>query len=208
MGMLVVDEYTTIDHADRAEIKVKGSRFIAEAFQVVSEEETLTRLESVRKREFQATHHCYAYVLGAPVASQFKYSDDGEPSGTAGKPIYDLIIGRSLTNVLVVVTRYFGGTRLGTGGLARAYSDAARAVLDRSGTRINYMTCRFRCEIEFSFYDSWQRELRRLGAYTVDARFSDRVTLVIDVRRSGAAELAESLAELTSGKGLLEEIDA
>ena len=202
------DTFITIDHNDRAEIKVKGSRFIAESFLADTLEAALVKLDSVRKREFQATHHCYAYVLGMTLAPQFKYSDDGEPSGTAGRPIYDLIVGRSLTNLLVVVTRYFGGTKLGAGGLVHAYSDAARAVLERSGTRTNYVTCRFRCVLDFALYDSWQRELHRLEATVADARFAERVTMLVDIRQSRARRLASAFAEVTSGKGQLEEIKA
>ena len=200
------DTYLTTDHEDRSEIKVKGSRFIAESYLVGSVEEALAKLESVRKREYAATHHCYAYVVGITGAPQFKYSDDGEPSGTAGKPIYDVIVGRGLTNLLVVVTRYFGGTKLGTGGLAHAYSDAARAVVEQSGVRTNYITRRFRCLLDFSHYDLWQRQLNHLQANIVDSQFTDRVTMVVDIRLSRAEQLTTSFAEVTSGKGRLEEI--
>jgi uncharacterized YigZ family protein len=200
----VDDTYLTIEREARAEIKVKGSRFIAESFLTATLDDALARLESVRKREFQATHHCYAYIVGKAGAAQFKYSDDGEPSGTAGKPIYDLAAGRKLTNVLIVVTRYYGGTKLGTGGLAHAYSDSARAVLDESGVRTNYLTDRFHCTLDFPQYDSWQRELHRLGAQVVASQFTDRVSMVVEIRRSRAAELAEAFVELTSGKGRIE----
>lgn len=202
------DTYLTADHEDRTEIKVKGSRFIAESFLVGTVDEALEKLESVRKREYVATHHCYAYVVGIAGAPHFRYSDCGEPSGTAGKPIYDVIVGRGLTNLMVVVTRYFGGTKLGTGGLAHAYSDAARAVVDLSGVGTNYIKRRFRCDLDFSYYDIWQRELHRLEANIVDAQFAERVTLVVEIRLSRVEQLATRFAEVTSGKGRLEEIGA
>ncbi|MCK4857045.1 MAG: YigZ family protein, partial [candidate division Zixibacteria bacterium] len=137
------------------EIKVKGSRFIGETCLVASVDEAVARLAVVRKREYQATHHCYAYVTGWPDQVGFKYSDDGEPSGTAGRPIYDVITGHALTNLLVVVTRYFGGTKLGTGGLVRAYSEAARAAVEASGRHQQFLTRDYRFVLEFARYDQW-----------------------------------------------------
>ena len=201
------DTYLTIEREAHAEIKEKGSRFIAESFLVTTLDEALARLETVRKREYQATHHCYAYLIGTTGAPQFKYSDDGEPSGTAGKPIYDLAAGRHLTNLLLVVTRYFGGTKLGTGGLARAYADAARAVLDSSGVRTNYLTHRFQFTIDFPQYDLWLRELHKFEARVVDSKFTDRVSMDVEIRRSRAAELTARYTELTAGKGRFEKID-
>ncbi len=201
------DTYLTIEREARAEIKEKGSRFIAESFLAVSLDEALAKLEMVRKREFQATHHCYAYLIGTTGAPLFKYSDDGEPSGTAGKPIYDLAAGRNLTNLLIVVTRYFGGTKLGTGGLAHAYADATRAVLENSGVRTNFLTHHYQFTLEFPQYDSWLRELHRLEARIVDSQFTERVSMSVEIRRSRATELTERYIELTAGKGRFEKID-
>src|SRR5512140_3280741 len=119
------DAYFTIEHEASIELKIKNSRFIGETYLVTSPEQALERLSSVRKREFSATHHCYAYRVGLSRNVLFKYSDAGEPSGTAGKPIYDQMMGADITQILLVVTRYFGGTKLGTGGLTHAYSEAA-----------------------------------------------------------------------------------
>jgi len=204
----VEDAYTTIRTESRIEIKVKGSRFIGETFLAVSANEAMTNLTTVRKREYQATHHCFAYVTGCFGQVEFKYSDDGEPSGTAGRPIYDIITGNDLTNLLVVVTRYFGGTKLGTGGLVRAYSDATRAVVEASGRCEQFLTCDYRFVLEFARYDQWLREIHRLGATVVDSDFSDEVAMRIRVRRSLAESMVASFVELTSGKGEVEEIDA
>ena len=200
------DAYLTIASEAHSESKVKGSRFIGESFLVRSADEATARLDTVRKREFQATHHCYAYIVGLPGNQQYKYSDDGEPGGTAGRPIYDTLLGRDLTDTLVVVTRYFGGTKLGTGGLARAYSDAARTVLELSGVKTVYITKRFRCDLEFSLYDTWLREMHKLGADVVESKFAERVTLTLEIRLSQADRLAAAFVHLTSGKGSLEEI--
>ena len=122
------DTYLTLREGAEAQIKVKGSRFLAEAVPVADEAVAEAALATIRKREYNATHHCTAYRIG-PAADLFRFNDDGEPSGTAGQPILRQIEGRELTNTLVVVTRYYGGTKLGTGGLIRAYGEAASLAL-------------------------------------------------------------------------------
>ncbi len=113
------------------EIIEKKSRFIGNCYPVSSEEEAISYIEAVKKKHYDARHHCYAYSVGKtqPV---LRFSDDGEPQGTAGKPILEVITGREITDCLVVVTRYFGGTLLGTGGLLRAYTEAAKAAIDNA----------------------------------------------------------------------------
>ncbi|MHB1049970.1 MAG: IMPACT family protein [Bacteroidota bacterium] len=118
------DRYSSIQAAVSAQLKVEGSRFIAGLFPVETEQEAAAALELVRKKYFDATHHCYAHVIGAEKRT-FRYSDDGEPSGTAGIKIYAALQSHNLSDILCVVTRYFGGTKLGVGGLGRAYHDAA-----------------------------------------------------------------------------------
>jgi len=200
------DSYRTIEHGSKIETKVKGSRFIGEVFEVPSVEQALTKLDEVRKREYSATHHCYAYAVGLGREEAFKYSDDGEPSGTAGRPIYDVVAGAEITNVLCVVTRYFGGTKLGTGGLVRAYSEAAREAIAAAGVRENFLKTRFRFTIDFSLYDLWQNTLRKLGAEVVKSDFSDTVKMEVEIRMSQAEQLGNLFTEITAGKGQFEEI--
>ena len=123
-----MDFYRTIYKEGAGEIVEKKSRFIAEAYPVAGEEEAFAHLEEVKKRYWDARHHCWAYVTGRN-PGQERMSDDGEPAGTAGKPILEVIRGRELTDIFIVVTRYFGGTLLGTGGLVRAYTSAAAEAL-------------------------------------------------------------------------------
>jgi uncharacterized YigZ family protein len=201
------DSFLTIQAAARAEIKVKCSRFIGESFRVTTVDDALSQLATVRKREYQANHHCYAYTVRTEGDHQFRYADDGEPSGTAGRPIYDIITGRKVTNLLLVVTRYFGGTKLGTGGLVRAYGDTAKATLEASGVLEILITSSFRCRIDFSLYDQWLREIHKLEAKVDDAQFSDRVVLTVSIRKSRVESLLGAFRELTSGKGEVEEID-
>ncbi len=200
------DQYFVIAEESSAEIKVKSSRFIGESCLIASVDEALARLDQIRKREHAATHHCYAYRVGLGQDTAFKYSDDGEPNGTAGKPIFDCLAGAGLTNVLIVVTRYFGGTKLGTGGLAHAYGDVARLVLDKSGRKEQFMLAHFKLDLDFSYFDKWQKILAKLGAMTTASNFADSVSMEIAVRRAKARELQDQFIELTSGKGIIAEI--
>jgi uncharacterized YigZ family protein len=129
--MLFSDEYRTISQAAQGSFRDKGSRFFAFAFPAVSEQEVKHHLEALRKQFYDATHHCYAYVLGFD-KSAYRANDDGEPSGTAGKPIYGQLLSHDLTNILVVVVRYYGGTNLGVPGLIHAYKTAAIEAINNT----------------------------------------------------------------------------
>jgi uncharacterized YigZ family protein len=200
------DRYFTIASESSFELKIKNSRFLAESCLVINPDTAVERLSAIRKREYDATHHCYAYLTGTGSGAVFKYSDDGEPNGTAGKPIYDVLAGTKVTNCLVVVTRYYGGTKLGTGGLTHAYSDAAKGVLEQSGRTEHFLLVHFKLDLEFSTFDKWQRVLARLGATTLSSEFADRVGMHLAIRQSRAEELKREFIELTSGRGIIEEI--
>ncbi len=120
--------YYTISARERTEIKIKGSRFIASTAPVTSKEQALTVVDDLRKEFYDASHNCFAYRIGGD-GLQYRFADDGEPNGSAGKPMLFVLQKFEMSDVVVVVTRYFGGTRLGIGGLARAYSDATEQVL-------------------------------------------------------------------------------
>ena len=197
------DVYHTIAWPARHEIKVKASRFIGECAEAGTPSAALEFLAGIRRREHAATHHCFAYTVGLSEGAMFKYSDDGEPSGTAGRPIYDAVIGRGLANTIVVVTRYFGGTKLGPGGLARAYSETAAGALDAAGTRANYLTERLEVGIEFPLYDLVAKAMHQHEAQQVEAEFTDRVRLVIAVRRSRAVALRRDIVQISGGKATI-----
>jgi uncharacterized YigZ family protein len=199
------DRYLTIAQASLKEIKVKGSRFIARTDLAESVVEADRHLQKIRNLEYAASHNCYAFIIGAPAdKATFKYSDDGEPNGTAGRPIYDVIKGRGVTNIVLVVTRYFGGTKLGTGGLVKAYSEAASLALDKSGARENFVTDHLRVEIEFSIYDSIKKVAHRLGATETQADYSDRVALQYKIRKSKTAQFMAEITELSKGQAKIE----
>ncbi|UCG61456.1 MAG: YigZ family protein [Candidatus Zixiibacteriota bacterium] len=199
------DTYHTIATESVSEIKVKGSRFIARTRLASTVEEARSQLEEIRKQEHAATHNCYAYIVGVPKENaRFKRSDDGEPGGTAGKPIYDVINGSKVTNLLLVVTRYFGGTKLGSGGLVKAYSESAGLALAKSGVKENFITDHLRVEIDFSIYDSLKKVAHRHGAIETQADYSDRVALDYQIRQSRTAQFMAEINELSKGQAKIE----
>jgi len=194
------DSYLTIKVSAESEIKIKGSKFIGRVFSSESEEDAISILENIRKQFYDATHHCFAYRIGLGKNLIFRYSDDGEPNGTAGRPIYDRLVGQDLTNLILIVTRYYGGTKLGTGGLTHAYSDSAKAVLDKAGSLEKYITEQIPMVLQFSDYSQVDRMIHQLGAEIIESDFSDIVKLTVNIRLSLIEKLKNSLIDLTSGR--------
>jgi uncharacterized YigZ family protein len=195
----IIDSFFTLAGESSHEIKIKGSRFIALGHHAESEAEAMEILDDIRKREHAATHHCFAYVIGVG-REIFKYGDDGEPTGTAGRPIYQAVTGKNLTDVLVVVVRYFGGVKLGTGGLTRAYAQAAGELLDRAGIVEKLICNRLTFSIPFSIYDRILRIINDSGYRIIDQDFAEQVTMIIDVRKSHTERFIGRFTELTGGR--------
>jgi uncharacterized YigZ family protein len=202
--MEISDSFLTIKKSAESEIKIKGSRFVGRVARCDTEAEAILTLESVRKKFHDATHNCFAYRIGSGRDTLFRYSDDGEPSGTAGKPIYDRIEGHNLTNLILIVTRYFGGIKLGTGGLTRAYSEATQTVLDKAGELEIYITEQISLTIGFSDYKPVERIIYQLGAEIISSDFSEKIKLVVGIRLSLMTKLREALTNGTSGRILIE----
>lgn len=196
----MADTFRTLGRPTHTRLKVADSRFIADAVQVRSVEKAKQHIGAVQQREHKATHHCTAYRIG-PAGDTFRYDDDGEPSGTAGPPILRQIEARDLTNTLVVVTRYFGGTKLGTGGLVRAYGDAAAAVLDTA--RIVEHVERVPIRLRFAYDDTTpaRQVLRQFDAEVQDETYSDVTVLRVGVRRSEADAFLEAFTNALGGRG-------
>lgn len=133
------DFYYTVDKSERTEIKIKGSKFIASVKPVQSKEEAMDFLAQIRAEFHDANHNCFAYTIGYD-GLEYRYADDGEPTGTAGKPILFSIKKFNIKDVIVIVTRYFGGTKLGVGGLARAYAESAKTALEMCTLKIVHRT--------------------------------------------------------------------
>lgn len=198
------DSHLVLDQPGRAEIKVKGSRFIGEAVPVNSVEDAESVLRTIRKREYDATHHCSAWRIDAE-GSEFRYSDDGEPSNSAGMPIFRQIECRDLFGTIVVVTRYYGGTKLGTGGLIRAYGEAASLALDDS--RVREVIPRTRLTIRFS-YDDTSPAMHLISQYDTvmaDTRYSEQTEIDVDVRDTDVVAFKSSFTEALSGRGHIEQ---
>jgi len=192
------DEFTTIEREVRAETKIRGSRFIAIAAPTAGRGEADRLLSSVRTEFHDATHHCFAYRLGAEGA-EFRYSDAGEPAGTAGKPILVSIDRRGLTNVCVVVARYFGGTKLGVGGLMRAYGEAADRALAAAHLLVRFTTELLDASFSHAQISNVMHVVSKTGAKIVDTAYDEEVHLQLEIRRSKAGELSSLLIDQTRG---------
>jgi uncharacterized YigZ family protein len=196
------DTYRTIEEPARAEQTVEGSRFLAEATPVTDRRAVTERIETIREREHTATHHCTAYRLGQE-GEDFRYDDDGEPSGTAGPPLLRQIDARDLTNTLVVVTRYFGGTELGTGGLARAYGDAAAAALDRASLVERVVRTPVRVRFDYDDTAPAEQVLRQFDTEVQESTYTDVTTLTVGVRRSEVDAFVDAFTNALSDRGEL-----
>jgi uncharacterized YigZ family protein len=193
-----IQAFTTITERVRAELKVRGSRFIGTAVPVRSREEAAEELARIKKEFWDATHNCYAYRL-APDGLQYRFSDDGEPSGSAGKPILFVLQQRDLVNALVVVTRYFGGTKLGVGGLVRAYTEGAQAALDLAPTLVEYPTATVRV---FTPYEDMKavRPIVERYALRFEEEFRDVVSYVAVLRADHLEEFSALLTDISQGR--------
>lgn len=190
--------YRTIAGSADAEIEVKRSRFRCTLERVESEEAARAVVERVRKQHWDARHHCSAFVLG-PGGQIARSSDDGEPSGTAGAPMLDVLMGHEVSDVVAVVTRWFGGVLLGTGGLVRAYGDSVRAAMDSVGTLRRTLVSEHELVVSHAEAGRIDNELRSRGVQVLDARYGAEVTLVVGVSADEQGVLLPLVAELTAG---------
>jgi len=182
-----------------AEVESKKSRFIANAVYAGSEEEATAHIEAMKKKYYDARHNCYAYIIGKD-AGKVKFSDDGEPSQTAGLPIFNVLKESGIRNICVVVTRYFGGTLLGAGPLARMYADATKEAL------LNLETACMRYGVQFSVYSDYsdgekiRRFLEKENVELVDITYAERVCFVAKTDFEGYETIEKSLVSLTASR--------
>lgn len=193
------DVYRTLGTFAADEVVIKRSRFIGWGAPVRSEDEALAVLEQIRAEHAQATHNCYAYRVGFGVET-VRFSDDGEPGGTAGKPILEVIQREDLRNVIIVVTRYFGGTLLGAGGLVRAYAQSAKMAVDAAGIVEMVRHARLAMELDYEWYGRLQYELQERGVIIETSDFGEKVSLTVLVRLEHAGGLIGAVRELTNGQ--------
>lgn len=191
--------YKVIYRPGTGEIVEKKSRFIADAAPVKSEEEAAAFIEAVRKKYYDARHHCSAFVIGKN-RELTRCSDDGEPSGTAGKPILEVLNGEGLTDSVIVVTRYFGGTLLGTGGLARAYTEAAKEALRHAETAVMRYGELLGIAADYTDLGKIQYLLGNKGIPIQESVYTDKVQLTVRVPEEESALFLKELTECTCAR--------
>lgn len=188
--------YLTVARSGSAEIEVRRSRFLCHLERVDTEDAARAVVERARKQHGDARHHCSAFLLGPDAAVQ-RSSDDGEPSGTAGAPMLEVLRGRDVSDVVAVVTRWFGGTLLGAGGLVRAYGDAVRAGLDVTGVRERRLSERYDVPVGHADAGRLESDLRARGVQVLGADYGAHATLHLAV--PAGDDLDALLAELSGG---------
>lgn len=192
-----------ISEGGTGEVVEKKSRFIASIFPVHSEEEALEYISRIRKKYYDARHNCFAYVIGEKNETE-RCSDDGEPSGTAGRPMLDVLTGQGLHDVLVVVTRYFGGTLLGTGGLVRAYSAAVKEGLAHCRIQEKIRGCLVTFETDYNGLGKVQYIAAGMGLTEQESRYGEKVELVYVVPMEKVEALEREVTEKTGGRTVID----
>lgn len=200
----IIEEYTVLKEGGSGEIIEKKSRFIATLCPVESEEEASAFIEAVKKKYWDARHNCSAFVIGAN-AELTRCSDDGEPSGTAGRPMLEVLLTERIRNAAVVVTRYFGGTLLGTGGLVRAYTQAVKEGLRKSRTAQMRYGTKLRMETDYNGVGKLLHLLEKRGLKAADSEYGQAVTLWVTAPFSQKESLIKEATEATGGKCRIEE---
>lgn len=189
-----------------AEIVEKKSRFIATVCPVASEDEAMAFIEKMKKKYYDARHNCSAFVIGSQ-AQLTRSSDDGEPSGTAGRPMLEVLLGSEIRNIAAVVTRYFGGTLLGTGGLVRAYSGVLKKALEECETARQRFGVKMKVKMDYNSVGKIQYLLASKNINIVDSLYAADVEMTVIVPIEEYDRLCKELIELTSAKAGLEELE-
>lgn len=202
----MVDRYKVAYEGGFAEIIEKKSRFIAHVLPIESEEQAHTFIESMKKQYWDAKHNCFAYVIGRNHEIR-RCSDDGEPSGTAGKPILDVLLGEDVHNVIVVITRYFGGTLLGTGGLVKAYSRTTTLGLSNCTILNKCLGKKLYIKTDYNSIGKLQYIVREMELSILNIIYSDIVEAFILVPMEDKVAFEKKVVEATSAKAEVEEIE-
>ena len=193
------DTFRTIKGPAEGLYKEKGSKFLAFAYPVRSVEEVKSHLDKLRKDYFDARHHCYAYILGA-TKEAWRANDDGEPSGTGGRPIYGQLLSADLTDTLIVVVRYFGGILLGASGLANAYKVAARDAIEHAEIIERTIDIRYRLQFEYALMNDVMRIIKEFGLVPRNQNFNLDCRLDVEVRQSESVRFYDAVMNLRTVK--------
>ncbi len=204
----MTDNYFTIAACVQAEIKIERSRFIGTALPVSSKTAAEEEYHLLQKKYYDATHNCFACVTGNGLDIVFRFSDDGEPSGTAGKQIYESIQSRKLTDILVVVTRYFGGVRLGTGGLSRAYREAANVALDQATVVECFLMQTCKLIFAHEQVSAVMKVMSDFNLKPIETHYGEQVELTATIRLGLFEQFCLTIIDRTHGKAIVESIGA
>lgn len=199
----ITTSYKTILEEAEGEIVEKKSRFICNLYHIENESQAAQIVESLKKKHYQARHVCHAYILNED-GKAIKYSDDGEPSGTAGRPMLDILAGRELTYTLACVTRYFGGVLLGTGGLVRAYSDALLDALENATIETMILKKQLAFSVDYQTIGKLKYSLSSYNANIINEEYGENINLLVGVCSENEESLRKYLTEITGGKVVLE----
>lgn len=194
-----MDDHYVLVSPGEGEITDRKSRFIGHALPVSSEDEAVTLIDQIKRKYWDARHNCYAYVTGEN-GEISRCSDDGEPSGTAGRPILECINGAGLKGVLVVVTRYFGGTLLGTGGLVRAYTQATQAALDNAQIRHMRRGSRLSVKTDYNGAEKIRRSLEVPDVRIEDTQYTDIVTMTVVASGEALEQTLDTITQVSAGR--------
>jgi uncharacterized YigZ family protein len=193
-------EYRTLKGVGTAQLVIKKSVFIGYASPANTEEEAKDFIARVKTHHSDATHNVSAYLINDGKNFAVRYDDDGEPKGSAGKPVLKVIQNKGLSNVVVVVTRYFGGIKLGYGGLVKAYSDAASLAIENAGIVEVYETERFEVAFPYSLFHTVRSTIEENGGRVVGEEYGELVKFTVETRKGEAEPLMELLTEKTRGR--------
>ena len=198
--MILLYEYKTLKKEASDEFIEKKSRFIGYAIPCTTEAEAVSFIEKIRKKHYNATHNVYAYVLRNNNIA--RYSDDGEPSGTAGVPVLEVLQKEGITDACIVVTRYFGGTLLGAGGLVRAYTKGAKCGVDAAGILYRRLCRTYTVNIDYTMLGKVQSDLASKDCIIKDIEYTNDVTLTLYIP-SGNENILEHLTDITNGRAII-----
>jgi len=189
------DTYKTIASVSEGIYRDKGSKFIAIAIPVISETQIKDEIAVIKKKYFDARHHCYAYILG-PFKDSYRFNDDGEPSSTAGRPIYGQLLSKDLTNVLVVVVRYFGGVKLGVSGLINAYKEATKAALENAKIIEKTVTENYVVSVDYESVNKVMQILKADNIQITNQYYEQQYCIEFSVRLKEADRIISELKKI------------
>ncbi len=198
----MLESYINLIKGGEGEIVEKKSRFIGQIEVVKTEEEAYAFIEKIKKKHYDARHNCFAFSIGEDMPLQ-RFSDDGEPQGTAGKPILEVINGSGIHNICIVVTRYFGGTLLGTGGLVRAYTDASKEALKACETKLMQRLIPVDIATNYTDMGKIQYILNTAGVNIVDTVFTDEVLIKVELPYDTHSKIIGDVTEATGARAKL-----